>query len=53
MRASSSVGGDAVLLFLMSTQDGGGRHTLLVAEAQAKKEFGANSEEVKLIEDKV
>ena len=37
--------GDAVLLFL-------GRHTTAVVEAEAKREVGTNSEEVKLTDDK-
>ena len=46
VRASSVVGGDVVLLFLISSQTGG-RHTLSVVEVEEKKEVGANSEEVK------
>ena len=41
------VGGDTVLLFIMPARAGGGRRTLLVTEAEAKREVGANSEEVK------
>ena len=50
---SSEVGGDVVLPFIMTARAGGGWHTLSVEEAEAKMEVGANSEEVKLIEDKV
>ena len=38
-----SGGGDAVLLFLMPSQDGQGGRTTALAEAEEKREVGSNS----------
>ena len=46
-RALSAVGGNSFLLFLMPARARGGWRTPAVAEAEAKKEVGANCEEVK------
>ena len=47
MRDSSAVGGDAVLLSLLPNRVRAGWRTQSVAEAEAKNEVAANSEEVK------
>ena len=44
---SSEVGADAVLLIIIPAWAGGGGRNPAVAEADAKREVGANSEEVK------
>ena len=46
----SEIGENVVLIFIMPARTGGGRRTL--AEAETKRELGANGEELTQKEDK-
>ena len=46
VKASSEVVGNADLLFLMPSRDGGAQRTLPVTDAEVKREVIINSEEV-------